>query len=77
MCEDDGRKAGELLDGGPPSAALQPLTHGSDRPPKAPVIWGLLIEREREGRTRGGNEGGEERRRDWKAEREGAKREGG
>lgn len=54
-----------------PSAASN-LTHGSDRPPKAPVIRGQLIERE------GGREGGGmERRRDWKAEREGAKREGG
>lgn len=55
-----GREAGELLDGGLPISRLQPLTHVSDRPPKAPVIRGQLIERER-GREGGGEErrGGE------------------
>lgn len=40
-----GRNEGELLDGGLPISRLQPFTHVSDRPPKAPVIRGQLIQR--------------------------------
>lgn len=38
----------EPLDEGLPISRLQPSTHVSDRPPQAPVIWGQLIQRERE-----------------------------
>lgn len=40
-----GINEGELLDRGLPISRLQPFTHVSDRPPKAPVIRGQLIQR--------------------------------